>query len=79
MSTSKTEAELLHHDDDDKARLYTVYGYERDPECPELSSEPFVSRRWVNPSTPWRALEVHAKAVEERPDLNWHIEWRLAR
>lgn len=64
---------------DGVARLFTVYGYERDTTRPQergYTLEPSVTFRLVNPSTPERAEEVRDIAVEERPELAWVIEWR---
>lgn len=72
-------AELLRHEPGDGlTRRYEVYGYERDPERPGYSIEPYVTRRYVSPVTSAdAALAARALAESDRPELNWHIEWRL--
>lgn len=56
-----------------------VYGYERLPDDPRLSYEPFVAERGIALSDCDEADRVRAAAMEERPDLNWHVEWVLMR
>lgn len=60
---------------DGVVRIFTVYGYERDPEQPDLTLEPSVAQRYLGVVEPNVVESIRDEIAGERPDLAWVIEW----